>query len=86
MCRTKSHMLRSILLTVVICLTSSARSNDDLQAEKLRIITHNVWYGFTKKTEPRYTDWKRWMKAQAPDVVSLPVSYTHLTLQTPPYV
>ncbi|HAY81031.1 MAG TPA: hypothetical protein DCY79_14595 [Planctomycetaceae bacterium] len=83
MCRTKSHMLRSILLTVVICLTSSARSNDDLQAEKLRIITHNVWYGFTKKTEPRYTDWKRWMKAQAPDVVSLQElnTYTEERLQ-----
>ena len=64
-------MLRSILLTLVICFPASAQTTGESEPEKLRIITHNVWYGFTKKTEPRYADWKRWMKAQAPDVVSL---------------
>ncbi len=37
----------------------------------LRIISHNVWYGFTEKPEPRHTAWRAWMKAQDPDVVSL---------------
>ncbi|MFN3189405.1 MAG: endonuclease/exonuclease/phosphatase family protein [Aureliella sp.] len=64
-------MLRSILLTLMICLPASAQSTDEAKPEKLRIITHNVWYGFTKKTEPRYANWKRWMKAQTPDVVAL---------------
>ena len=71
MSRTRNQMQRSILLTLVICFPASARPTDESKPEKLRIITHNVWYGFTKKTEPRYADWKRWMKAQAPDVVSL---------------
>ena len=37
----------------------------------LRVITHNVFYGFTKRGEPRYSNWKRWMAAQAPDITSL---------------
>lgn len=37
----------------------------------LRILTHNVYYGFTKRASPRYENWKRWMAAQAPDIVSL---------------
>jgi gluconolactonase len=37
----------------------------------LKIVTHNVWYGFTRKPEPRYENWRRWMAAQSPDVVSL---------------
>ena len=71
MFRARNQMLHSILLTLVICFPASAWPADELKPEKLRIITHNVWYGFTKETEPRYADWKRWMKAQAPDVVSL---------------
>lgn len=43
----------------------------DDQPETLKVLTHNVWYGFTKKSEPRYTHWKTWMAAQAPDVVAL---------------
>ena len=37
----------------------------------LKLITHNVWYGFTKQGEPRHAKWQRWMAEQAPDVVSL---------------
>ncbi|MFM8538332.1 MAG: hypothetical protein ACKOES_09730, partial [Planctomycetaceae bacterium] len=37
----------------------------------IRIITHHVWYGFTKRGEPRHAEWLRWMAAQAPDVVAL---------------
>lgn len=71
MSRARNLMQCSILLTLVICFPVSAQSTDNPKPEKLRIITHNVWYGFTKKSEPRYTNWKRWMKAQTPDVVSL---------------
>lgn len=37
----------------------------------LKVITHNVLYGFTRRTEPRYSEWRRWMAAQNPDIVSL---------------
>lgn len=67
----RKHTLRLILLIFAICLPAAAWSDEELAPKKLRIITHNVWYGFTKKPEPRYSDWKRWMKAQGPDVVSL---------------
>lgn len=43
----------------------------DESPRTLRLVTHNVFYGFTKRAEPRYSEWKRWMAAQAPDVVSL---------------
>ena len=71
MSRTSNLMQCSILLSFMTCSSVLAQTADDLKPEKLRIITHNVWYGFTKKSEPRYTNWKRWMKAQRPDVVSL---------------
>ena len=67
----RHHLLVSCLLTLAIGQALSAQSNKESHPENLRIITHNVWYGFTKKKEPRYTHWKRWMKSQAPDVVSL---------------
>lgn len=35
-----------------------------------RLITYNVWYGFTKVPQ-RKADWLDWMKKQQPDVVSL---------------
>lgn len=71
MSRVRIQMQRLILLMLVSCLPAYGQPRDDSTPEKLRIITHNVWYGFTKKTQPRYANWKRWMKAQAPDVVSL---------------
>lgn len=36
----------------------------------LRLITHNVWYGFTQVPE-RKKLWLQWMQEQHPDVVSL---------------
>ncbi len=71
MVRASNQMLRLMLLTSLICFPTYAQTTEESKAEKLRIITHNVWYGFTKKTQPRYANWKRWMKAQAPDVVAL---------------
>ena len=64
--------LGRVLLTVLllVCISPvSAQSPDS--PEVLTVITHNVWYGFTKKGEPRHAEWLRWMSAQSPDVVSL---------------
>ncbi len=61
--------LRVFLLTVFIVFATHP-----LLAEPpatIKVITHNVWYGFTKKIEPRHTDWLKWMASEQPDVVSL---------------
>jgi len=48
------------------------------ESSNLKIITHNVWYGFTKVPE-RKESWIAWMNAQHPDIVSLQElnEYTH---------
>jgi endonuclease/exonuclease/phosphatase family metal-dependent hydrolase len=38
--------------------------------QTIRLITHNVYYGFTKTPE-RKTAWLNWMKNQRPDIISL---------------
>jgi gluconolactonase len=53
--------------TVLVFTNACAES----PATSLKIISHNVWYGFTKKPNPRHANWRVWMKEQAPDVVSL---------------
>jgi endonuclease/exonuclease/phosphatase family metal-dependent hydrolase len=40
------------------------------QSRELKLLSYNVWYGFTKKPE-RKADYLKFMKAQVPDVVSL---------------
>ena len=57
------------LLLSLLCSTFPVLADEP--PEMLKVLTHNVWYGFTKKSEPRYTHWKTWMAAQAPDVVAL---------------
>lgn len=57
------------LLLSLLCSTFPVLADEP--PETLKVLTHNVWYGFTKKSEPRYTHWKTWMAAQAPDVVAL---------------
>ena len=39
-------------------------------SRKLKLLSYNVWYGFTKKPE-RKANYLKFMQAQAPDVVSL---------------
>lgn len=65
----KSHIY--LTLIVLFFLADARPSLGDEQAVPLRVITHNVWYGFSKKTEPRHENWLRWMADQAPDVVAL---------------
>ena len=63
----------SLLAAAVICSVMSPRFvfGQPGQSQELKVITHNVWYGFTRKPEPRHGEWKQWMARQSPDVVSL---------------
>lgn len=60
----------AILLLLVIS-SCSQQPNDRAQTDQhLRLITYNVWYGFTKAPDRKET-WINWMKEQQSDVVSL---------------
>ena len=59
--------MSKVLCSVLICLFTVAYS---AAGERLRVVSYNVWYGFTKVPE-RKADYLAWMKAQEPDVVSL---------------
>ena len=65
-----------IIITVIALITSfsytcTSKKNDNNQtSSNLRIITYNVWYGFTKVPERKKT-WIEWMNEQSPDIVSL---------------
>lgn len=56
-----------ILLLVFFSCQSSPIGNN---LPSLRLISHNVYYGFTKTPE-RKTKWLKWMQEQHPDIVSL---------------
>ncbi len=58
------------LSLLVICANMSACHAAE-PAPSLKILTHNVWYGFTKKPEPRHSAWLQWMAEQKADVVAL---------------
>jgi endonuclease/exonuclease/phosphatase family metal-dependent hydrolase len=57
-----------VLLPVLAC-TAAGRDNA-LPDSGLRVLTHNVWYGFTKIPD-RKTVWRDWVKEQKPDIVLL---------------
>jgi endonuclease/exonuclease/phosphatase family metal-dependent hydrolase len=62
-----------VLITVFTCtLLSCSSGNREKHSPSsgLKIISHNVWYGFTKVPE-RKEAWITWMNQLAPDVVSL---------------
>lgn len=60
-----------VAFALCLILGTVVNGEEKESPESLKIVTHNVWYGFTKKPEPRYSNWRRWMSSQAPDVVSL---------------
>lgn len=70
----KSSSQLKLLLPVVLlsfflaCKENKEQSTDT--ATNFRLITYNVWYGFTQ-VPARKDLWLQWMKEQAPDVVSL---------------
>ena len=57
-----------LLFAVAIAVTNTCAGDS---AASLKLVTYNVWYGFTKKPEPRHANWLKWMANQKPDVVSL---------------
>lgn len=76
--RSYPHVSFLTILTVVnlcwlfaVAVPNSNAQTDRPAPESLKILTHNVWYGFTKKTEPRHADWLVWVKEQQADVVVL---------------
>lgn len=64
------HLLRAFSLILIACTTLNALHAQTTPAP-LKVISHNVWYGFTKKPQPRHEQWLKWMASQSPDVVSL---------------
>ncbi|MDP1560459.1 MAG: cellulase family glycosylhydrolase [Pirellulaceae bacterium] len=54
-----------------VAVPNSNAQADNREPTSLKILTHNVWYGFTKKSEPRHAEWLVWMKEQQADVVVL---------------
>lgn len=63
---------RYLSFLVVLCLTLTPQHSQAVENEsaKLRLITYNVWYGFSKVPD-RKPEYLNWMKQQAPDIVSL---------------
>ena len=57
-----------ILFIIQGCFLNSGKRSDE--GADLKIISYNVWYGFTMVPE-RKDSWITWMKEQQPDVVSL---------------
>ena len=61
----------SVLIATLLILTLVSETVEAEPPTQLKLITHNVWYGFTKRPDPRYEDWRAWMRSQAADVVCL---------------
>ena len=60
-----------IVLVAFFSYSCNTEKKDVSQApSNLRVITYNVWYGFTK-TPARKKAWISWMNQQHPDIVSL---------------
>ncbi|MBD3338625.1 MAG: hypothetical protein GF353_05935 [Candidatus Lokiarchaeota archaeon] len=59
-----------IILVLMISFCSDKPDNKFPIDSNLRILTYNVWYGFTKVPD-RKSLWLDWMKSQNPDIVFL---------------
>jgi exodeoxyribonuclease III len=57
-----------ILFVLPACFMNPGKRSTE--ADSLKIVSYNVWYGFTKVPE-RKDNWIAWMNEQRPDVVSL---------------
>lgn len=58
------------LISILTCFLSCDSTDKEKEDPNFRLITYNVWYGFTKVPD-RKDRWIKWMKEQNPDVVSL---------------
>jgi len=70
--RSRNCLVAILFLTLAFCPNSCNPRIKDKGHEptSLKIISYNVWYGFTKVPERKET-WIAWMNNQAPDIVSL---------------
>jgi endonuclease/exonuclease/phosphatase family metal-dependent hydrolase len=59
-----------VLLITVFFSCDQKKSESGETDQNFRLITYNVWYGFTKTPE-RKDRWIKWMQDQKPDMVSL---------------
>jgi exodeoxyribonuclease III len=77
----KRYAIYVLIITFVVpgCFLNPGKRNNN--GDNLRIVSYNVWYGFTLVPE-RKEKWIDWMKEQQPDVVSLQElnEYTSLKL------
>jgi len=85
---TKMNRTLNITLTAIITLFAiffysckSKKNSIGQESDNLKIISYNVWYGFTQVPERKKT-WIAWMNEQGPDIVSLQElnEYTHQKL------
>ncbi|MEX2578874.1 MAG: endonuclease/exonuclease/phosphatase family protein [Verrucomicrobiales bacterium] len=65
-----------LALVAVAAVTFSALPRASAEPEEpregnFRVLTHNVFYGFSREGEPHHARWLEWMAEMAPDVVSL---------------
>ncbi|XZE51666.1 endonuclease/exonuclease/phosphatase family protein [Planctomycetaceae bacterium SH139] len=68
----ESANVRHIMILILLLgFSLNGLSASAERPAELKIITHNVWYGFTKKGQPRHEQWLQWMATQQPDVVAL---------------
>lgn len=56
--------------SVVVYSCKYGKKGENEPSRNLRLITYNVWYGFTEVPE-RKKSWMEWMNEQQPDIVSL---------------
>jgi len=64
--------LAAIIATFIyfFCSCTSVKKDVNQTSPNLRLISYNVWYGFSKVPERKKT-WIAWMNEQHPDIVSL---------------
>ena len=81
--RTLNITLTAVITLVAIIFYScnSKKKGTNPESDNLKIISYNVWYGFTQVPE-RKEKWIAWMNEQGPDIVSLQElnEYTHQKL------
>jgi len=66
-------ILTLLLLFSISCSggeNKNSRTSAAGNPTELRLITHNVWFGFTRVPD-RKEDWMEWMQRRRPDVVAL---------------
>ena len=64
----KKQLCYSILIAILWVLTGCSGHKNEKSVNNLRILTHNVWYGFTEVPD-RKDAWLDWVSRQHPDIV-----------------